>query len=158
MSKKNVRPYTVLAVIDGQIISEHVEAKGGLNAFSVAAKARDDGELLEFVAALPGHVMEGKGIEFPGEAIVFGKTVLEQSDVFGRASDEAYTVIGRLYETDDVEVFHATAKNTAEAEAAFVNELAETYDCTTKQIKDRGYDLYAIFLGHHVSVCNVSGV
>ena len=148
MSKKNLRPYTVLAVIDGQIIAEHVEAKGGFDSFRVAAKTRDDGEMLEFVASLPGHVMAGKGIEYPGDGVVYGETVLEQSDVFGGVAEEAYTVVARLWETDDVEVLHCMAKNNEDAIKKLEKEFAETYDCTVANIKSRGYDLYAIFLGH----------
>lgn len=77
-------PFTVFAFNEstGQIVSHHVAAVNGLNAFAVVAdQNRDLG--LSFVAALDGHRNEGAGVTFPGSALVSVQTVLEQPDVFG---------------------------------------------------------------------------
>jgi len=91
------------------------------------------------------HGDEGamKQIEATQEAMEDAARLLESMDTAGK-----FTVIGRLHETDDVEIFHANAKTIKEAESAFVKELASTYDCTVKNIKNRCYDVYAIFPGH----------
>lgn len=68
-----------------------VMANDGLNAFAAAANAErerraPDADLSDFemVVALPGHELARTGeLEFPGEGLVTGETVLEQPDVFG---------------------------------------------------------------------------
>lgn len=79
-------PFTVFAFNEstGQIVSHHVIAANGLNAFAAAAEENKDTPLA-FVAALDGHQSEGVGVTFPGNSIVSTDTVLEQSDVFGVA-------------------------------------------------------------------------
>lgn len=73
-------------------------------------------------------------------------------DIDEQSTDAPFTVIGRLYETDDVEIFHTIATNKGLAEAAFVQKLADAYDCTVENIKNRGYDIYAVFYGHQQKI------
>jgi hypothetical protein len=63
----------------GQIMSDHVRAESGSQAFSVVAGDRLD---VTFVAVLDGHIFEGAGIAFPGDRMVDAETVLGQPEVF----------------------------------------------------------------------------
>ncbi len=76
-------PFTVIGFYqdNGHIFAHHVRANDALNAF-VAVAAEYEGNA-EMVCTLPGHVGEGTGLTFPGEAVVDGATVLEQPEVFG---------------------------------------------------------------------------
>lgn len=40
------------------------------------------------VASLPGHLRLGEQLDLPGEGVVDARTVLEQTDVFGKAPRE----------------------------------------------------------------------
>lgn len=68
----------------GQIFCHHVDAKDGSHAFAVVATEYDDAE---FVVALPGHLVEGNQVIYPGESVVDATTVLDQPEVFGSTTD-----------------------------------------------------------------------
>lgn len=61
---------------------------------------------------------------------------------------EALTVVGRLYETDDIEFVNVYASNEAAAEQRFVEVLAGACGLTVKEVHRRGYDVYRILEGH----------
>lgn len=76
--------FTVISVCpeSGQIMSDHVLAESSGQSFLVAAKLRGDQSNIEFVASLRSFLEEGDEIEFPGDGVVSGETILEQEDVF----------------------------------------------------------------------------
>lgn len=81
-------PFTVISVNEatGQIFMDKVVASDAIHAFAVTAANERADTANSFVCAIPGHVKEGAGIEFPGEGMVDVNTVLEQTDVFGDGS------------------------------------------------------------------------
>lgn len=76
--------FTVIAFHpdNGQIVSHHVNAADGLNAFAALASNPGNAEL-EMVVAIPGHLTEDD-LDFPGESLVDAGTVLDQPDVYGK--------------------------------------------------------------------------
>jgi hypothetical protein len=74
--------YTVIAVVEatGEILAKHVVARTAIAAFVVAATHEQ--RIVNYVAALPGHLIEEQDIEYPGTAVVDNETIMEQPDVF----------------------------------------------------------------------------
>jgi len=73
-----MKMYTVIGYYDdtdGQIFCDHVEAETSLGAFLESATTR---ATATFVAAIPGHVHEGAGIEFPGYGVVTASTLEDE--------------------------------------------------------------------------------
>lgn len=65
----------------------HVRANDSFQAFAAAAMKRPEAF---FSVALPGHLTDDDGgITLPGESLVCTDTILEQTDVFGEAPDQA---------------------------------------------------------------------
>ena len=88
-----MQEYTVLATVadEGTLSIHRTYAIDPYHAFFVIAKIeqeKDDGQKLEFLAAMPGRKAEGVDFVLPGEGIVCAETVLEQEDVFGPGDTE----------------------------------------------------------------------
>lgn len=79
-----MKPFTVIGYYEesGQIFSDHVLADTAGGAFAASAAERPDAC---YVCAMPGHLFEGNHVEFPGDGVVDGATILEQTDVFADA-------------------------------------------------------------------------
>jgi hypothetical protein len=79
--------FTVISIdsATGNILSDHVDAPSGINAFAVAGASRDPS--VEFVVAIPGHLSEDD-ITFPGDSVVDNQTVIDQPEVFGEATHD----------------------------------------------------------------------
>ena len=75
--------YTVIGFYEssGQIFAHHVESDNLMGAFVVAAERMDNDPDATMVCALPGHVMEGEDLLFPGEGVVDALTIAEQATV-----------------------------------------------------------------------------
>lgn len=152
MSKSGDQMFTVIGFHEdnGQIVCHHVAANSGSGAFAVCAEEHPG---MTMVASLIGAHGESSGLDFPGSGLVDAYTVKEQGDVFSNKKEALpFTVIGRIYETDDAEVVNVTAKDIDGAVEAFVKAAADAYDCTPKQMKARGYDIYAVFPGHQQNI------
>lgn len=81
--------YTVIVVVEatGRTLALNVIAQTGLQAFACAAAnlaaSGEDPSGYQMVVAIKGAVVEGDNVEYPGEGLVDGQTILEQADVFG---------------------------------------------------------------------------
>ena len=59
------------------------------------------------------------------------------------------TVIGRLWETDEVVSLMVITATIEAAEKAFIRALGKAHDLTAKAVEKRGYDIVSVMYGHH---------
>jgi len=87
--------YTVMGFYEEsqQIFSHHVAAEDSSEAFAVVSQSHADAV---FVAVLDGHLKEGKGIEFPGSALVDAETVIAQPNVFGLGNPKPFSELSAI--------------------------------------------------------------
>jgi hypothetical protein len=80
--------YTVIGYYEenGQIFSHHVVAFSIAHSFFVASE-QFELEDANFVTSIEGHVVDGKGIGFPGESVVDGETIINSPDVYNNGDD-----------------------------------------------------------------------
>lgn len=68
----DLKPFSVLSVDanTGDVYYDYVNADSADHAFVMAAANKEGDHDARYICALPGHVQEGSGIEFPSEALM----------------------------------------------------------------------------------------
>lgn len=80
--------YTVISFCEktGRINTDHVSANNRLQAFH---KVAEKDPSLTLVACFNGKLADGVDFDCPGEGLVDGDTILEQSDIFDQTTPES---------------------------------------------------------------------
>lgn len=135
--------FTVIAVDEqtGQITSDFVEAHNRTHAFYVAAEERPS---LTFVVALDGHVMEGNGLDFPGQCMVDAETVLEQTDVFD-IHDEPTPITSTVVVDKDIMDWRLASGDESQEVAA---EFRDTYRMVIEQFAGTNQVYFTVYPKH----------